>query len=774
MANVPNFRPSEATFNEAALERAIRRIRSLPSGGNIGDTIIINGSGNVVWSPAGGLGLVDSVTGWQVDNTDPNNPVILSFNTDTSLFGDGSLATPLGVIGGIASDDSIPTVTAGTTAALAGTWTYNNGVAGVGATLTRTTNGALGNQDGISLVEGVDSLLVKNQVNQIHNGAYDLTQKGTAGTPTILTRRADSDETSEFDDQVIAIATGTTLAGTTWGQTTVNPTVGTNNIVYAAQTGTFVTQAPAGTQTITNIPLWTGQPRRLSKGTTNFQYNTANDLFTIRGIGYTFPADNGDANEVLTTDGAGNLTWEPVASGGASIGGAVTGGTQYSILFVDPADTIAEDNTGLNYNNSTNRLGLSIAPGSSLGTIHAKASGSTNAAYLLYLENTQGTIPQLFSIRNDGTMLAGYITNSADITKQATGILWNGTSFPNINPNGGTSGYGNVIISAGNSGEDLTNGAYNHIFSGATSGQNITTGLVNSLFGTNQLASGTSASYNSCFGSDSLEGVTTQNENCAFGFGTLRNTAAAGNSGFGAGAGLRNQNGTYNAYLGYYAGDLFNGGLHSFSYNVYLGSTSEANQAGECVIGNSQITKWYLGRGKFDPNVATPTDFILTIPGAEATGTLQGRSALSNTTSTYRLVLQPSLGTGTGTPGPIVVRYAPAGSTGTAANTPADLCVFNGDGKGITILTAVDPTASVADSFNIYSKDITAGNAAPHVRTENGDIVKLYKQALTDSTTGTANGSLVDVTTTAVADPVKINDNFAEIYAILSNLGLVG
>ncbi len=29
----------------------------------------------------------------------------------------------------------------------------------------------------------------------------------------------------------------------------------------------------------------------------------------------------------------------------------------------------------------------------------------------------------------------------------------------------------------------------------------------------------------------------------------------------------------------------------------------------------------------------------------------------------------------------------------------------------------------------MYSNDITAGNAAPHFRTEVGDIIKLYKQS---------------------------------------------
>jgi hypothetical protein len=42
--------------------------------------------------------------------------------------------------------------------------------------------------------------------------------------------------------------------------------------------------------------------------------------------------------------------------------------------------------------------------------------------------------------------------------------------------------------------------------------------------------------------------------------------------------------------------------------------------------------------------------------------------------------------------------------------------------------TATAPIDSVADVFKFYSADITAGNAAPHFRTENGGIIKLYQE----------------------------------------------
>jgi hypothetical protein len=46
----------------------------------------------------------------------------------------------------------------------------------------------------------------------------------------------------------------------------------------------------------------------------------------------------------------------------------------------------------------------------------------------------------------------------------------------------------------------------------------------------------------------------------------------------------------------------------------------------------------------------------------------------------------------------------------------------------IGIANGTAPSGAV-DAFQQYSADIVAGNAAPHFRTENGDIIKLYKQS---------------------------------------------
>jgi hypothetical protein len=60
------------------------------------------------------------------------------------------------------------------------------------------------------------------------------------------------------------------------------------------------------------------------------------------------------------------------------------------------------------------------------------------------------------------------------------------------------------------------------------------------------------------------------------------------------------------------------------------------------------------------------------------------------------------------------------------------------------------PSLNITDSFQQYSADITVGNAAPHFRTEVGDIIKLYKQSSAGITT------------------------VGDLVTILTNLGLLG
>lgn len=170
-------------------------------------------------------------------------------------------------------------VNVATTAVLNDTPVYNNGTAGVGATLT-AVSAALSNIDGIALNNG-DTVLVKNQVSQLENGVYDVTQN-TA--PYILTRSVSADETSEFDPQIIIPTGGTVNESIIFGQQTANPVIGTDPIVYSSPTSTNVTQNTSGTQVSGQIPFWNTAARKLSKGGAQLFWDNTNNYL---GIGST-------------------------------------------------------------------------------------------------------------------------------------------------------------------------------------------------------------------------------------------------------------------------------------------------------------------------------------------------------------------------------------------------------------------------------------------------------------------------------------------------------
>jgi hypothetical protein len=155
-----------------------------------------------------------------------------------------------------------------TTAALPAC-TYNNGVSGVGATLTANANGAL-TVDSYTFTSPADNgtrILIKNQVNGAENGVYTLTQAGNSspGAPFILTRATDFDSVGTGVDQIdegdfFLVTSGTVNLNTAWVQQTSPPiTIGTTAIVFQQfsapityTAGTGLSESPAYTFNIAN------------------------------------------------------------------------------------------------------------------------------------------------------------------------------------------------------------------------------------------------------------------------------------------------------------------------------------------------------------------------------------------------------------------------------------------------------------------------------------------------------------------------------------------
>jgi hypothetical protein len=161
--------------------------------------------------------------------------------------------------------------------------TYNNGTAGVGATLTHNTNGAFpstaGGATGWSVGKGI---LVKNQTNKAQNGRYFVSDMGSVSTPYVLTRCGYCDEANEIPGSYIFVQSGTN-AGTGWIQVVEDPTtfvVGTDDIEVFQFSGAGAITAGTnvsvlGNQvSVVNNPTFTGTVTS-SNGITNAQEKNA-------------------------------------------------------------------------------------------------------------------------------------------------------------------------------------------------------------------------------------------------------------------------------------------------------------------------------------------------------------------------------------------------------------------------------------------------------------------------------------------------------------------
>lgn len=90
--------------------------------------------------------------------------------------------------------------------------------------------------------------------------------------------------------------------------------------------------------------------------------------------------------------------------------------------------------------------------------------------------------------------------------------------------------------------------------------------------------------------------------------------------------------------------------------------------------------------------------------------------------------------------------------------------------KTLAIGNGTAPSTSPADCFQCYSADVTAGNAAPHFRTEGGAIIKLFQGAALTA----ADGSALN-TGDATSDTVigNMRTRIAELEARLQAHGLI-
>ncbi len=115
---------------------------------------------------------------------------------------------------------------------IAYTATYDNGTAGVGATLTNNDTQAAFALDGVTPTVG-QRVLIKTQADEVQNGIYTVTIEGDGASNWVLTRSVDFDQPSNIvAGSLVPVLNGTTQGGTKWVQTNDVATVGTDDIEF--------------------------------------------------------------------------------------------------------------------------------------------------------------------------------------------------------------------------------------------------------------------------------------------------------------------------------------------------------------------------------------------------------------------------------------------------------------------------------------------------------------------------------------------------------------
>jgi hypothetical protein len=300
--------------------------------------------------------------------------------------------------------------------------TYNNGTAGVGATLTNAGTQAALVIDGITMVVA-DRVLIYEQTNETQNGIYVVTSVGSGVSNWVLTRASDADTyvinsaAGLSEGSTVFVQEGTTGAGETYTCNTSGVIVfGTTNITFAQISSAQIYSAGTG------LTLAGTQFSITNSGVTAASYGTASSTPTlaINAQGQVTSASNTaiaiNANQITS----GAVTNAQLQNSAVTVNGsAISLGGSATITAVNPnALTIGTGLSGTSYN------------GSSAVTVALSNSGVSAATYgsasqvPVFAVNAQG---QLTSVTNTSIAIS-----SAAVSGLAPSATTDTTNAANI------------------------------------------------------------------------------------------------------------------------------------------------------------------------------------------------------------------------------------------------------------------------------------------------------------------------------------------------------
>ena len=313
-----------------------------------------------------------------------------------------------------------------------GTVTYDNGTAGVGATLT-ISGSTLTAIDGITLSTD-DRIVIKDEATSAHNGIYTYT------STTVLTRATDFDTPTEMaGGDFVFIQQGTIYNDTGWVMTDPVTTVGTSDVTFVQFSGAGSFTAGAGlTLTGTEFSV------NIDGVTTDIQGGNVvvktSAQFTTPDIG----AATGTSLSATGNVAGGNLTTAGVVSATGNITGGNVAGTTGTFTDVAGSLTTAAQP---NVTSVGTLVDLTVTGNVDGGNINTgglvDATGNVNGGNL-----TSGGVVEV-----TGNVIGGNVTTAGVVA--ATGNVSGGnlTTAGNIDTTAGIfngDGFGISNIAAGN------------------------------------------------------------------------------------------------------------------------------------------------------------------------------------------------------------------------------------------------------------------------------------------------------------------------------------
>jgi hypothetical protein len=319
--------------------------------------------------------------------------------------------------------------------------TYNNGTAGVGATLTNA--GTLGAFTPDGVVASVnDRILIYNQTNQFENGVYTVTTVGDNSTPWVLTRATDADTyalkstTSLGEGDAFFITSGNTGAGETYVCNTQGTiTFGTTAITFVQVSSAQIYSAGNGL-TLSGTQFSLTAPVVIANGGTGLTTFTAGDLPYYASGTALSKLGIGASTYMLTSNGSAPVWTDPSS---VTVGNATNAVSATSATSATTATNLAGGAANqIPYQTGSGATAFAVAP--TLASTYLKWDGSA------FTWDTGG-IGTVTSVGVSGGT-TGLTTSGSPVTGSGT-ITLGGTLAV---ANGGTgvttsTGTGSVVLS---------------------------------------------------------------------------------------------------------------------------------------------------------------------------------------------------------------------------------------------------------------------------------------------------------------------------------------